>query len=195
MATVACGARSGSGAGPGTAGPGLSEPGGTAGASPSAGVSPALGPLACSVVTGTLPGTGTPVLRAVSATALAGYDVVTFTFAPVGQGPPPGGSASYRVSGAQPPFVQDAGGAPIAVTGTAFVQVQFHDAYGYDPIDPTPQATYAGPTDLHPGLGTVAEVRETGDFEGSLTWIVGMAKPACWRVVPGRDRLEVDVPT
>ena len=196
LAAPGCGTGASPGAGPsptGTARPGAETPG--AAPSPAASPSPAIGPLACSAVTGTVPSTGTPVLSEVTVTALAGYDAVTFTFTPVGHGSPPPAPTTFSVGPAQPPFVRDGSGAPVGVTGTAFVRVRFHDAYGYDPINPVPQATYAGPTDLPAGLRAVAEVRETGDFEGYLTWVVGLANAACWRVQAGENRLEVDVPT
>lgn len=134
-------------------------------------------------------------LQSVSARAHPGYDALIFAFAPVGAGRPAAVATTFTVAPARPPFVRDASGAPVHVTGTAFLQVQFHGAYGYDPLDSPPQATYTGPQDLLAGLAGIAEVRETGDFEGSLTWVVGLTTRPCWYPVPGENRLELDVPT
>ena len=159
--------------------------------------SPAFGPLTCTPVSGTLAAPGLAVLQGVTATAHPGYDALVFTFASLSASPvPPGVSATYQVAPDSPPFTADPSGKPLAVMGSSFLKIAFHGAYGYDPVNVPPQASYHGPTDLTPRLTTLVEAREAGDFEGYLTWIVGLSRQACWRVVraAGPPTFELDVP-
>ena len=74
----------------------------------------------------------------------------------------------------------------MTVAGTAFVVVRCAPAYGYD--------FETGRTDLHrarsasPPTGThhVREVVETGDFEGVLTWVIGLDAQRPFRVTRRR---------
>lgn len=160
--------------------------------------------LVCAEATSTLTalGGGIPVLQSVTASAHPGYDAVVFTFTTISPliapgtaaGSPPPAPATLVVSPARPPFMHDGSGAPVSVTGSAFVRVRFHDAYGYDPVNTPAVAGYGGPTDLGAGLTAVAEVEETGDFEGYLTWVVGLRVPRCWRTEQSAGHLELDFP-
>jgi hypothetical protein len=56
--------------------------------------------------------------------------------------------------------------------------------------------TYTGPSDLKPtGTATLREARDIGDFEGVVSWGLGLSKPACFRAftLSGPSRLVVDV--
>jgi hypothetical protein len=79
----------------------------------------------------------------------------------------------YSVTYGTPPFVTDASGAPVSVAGNAFVVVKVNPGYGYD--FETGHATYTGPKSL-PVANTnhVRAIVETGDFEGVLTWVIGL---------------------
>ena len=136
------------------------------------------------------------VLQKVSAANHPGYDRVTFEFTPVGT-LPTGASASYTVSAADPPFSEEASGKALTVAGSKFLRVSMHDAYGADPLNLPPRATYSGTLDLAVHLPALVEVRRSGDFEGYLTWVLGLARSACWRVstLAAPPRLVVDVAT
>jgi hypothetical protein len=180
------------------AGPATTSPGaGTGGPTTSA----ALGPLTCTSVSGTLATTGVPVLQTVSVTAHSGYDAVVFGFLALPPPPVPTGPAAvvptYTVEPATGPFAGNPSGRPVSVGGSAFLRIAFHDAYGTDPLNVPPQASYRGPTSLTFHVGPVIDVAEQGDNKGSLTWIVGLSRSACWRVVHASTppALEVDVPS
>jgi hypothetical protein len=67
----------------------------------------------------------------------------------------------------------DASGAPVTVSGSAFVRLRCEPAYGYDFASGKP--TYTGPKQITAsGTQHVRELVQTGDFEGVLTWIIGL---------------------
>jgi hypothetical protein len=95
-------------------------------------------------------------------------DHVVFDFN--GKTPDPPG---YELNYANPPFVADASGEPVAVKGGAFVLVTIKPGYGYDFEAGTP--TYTGPKRIAPSdANHVTEIVELGDFEGVLTWVIGL---------------------
>jgi hypothetical protein len=95
-------------------------------------------------------------------------DHVIFDFNGKGTDPP-----GYSVTYGTPPFVGDASGAPVAVAGSAFVVVKVKPGYGYDFANG--KQTYNGPKSV-PVTHTnhVRAIVETGDFEGVLTWVIGL---------------------
>ncbi len=79
----------------------------------------------------------------------------------------------YTLSYGAAPFVGDASGTPIAVAGSAFVVVKVQPGYGFD--FEAAKATYTGPKSLPIGhTNHVKAIVETGDFEGVLTWVIGL---------------------
>ena len=79
----------------------------------------------------------------------------------------------YTVSYASPPFTSDASGAPVPVAGSAFVRVKVQPGYGYD--FETGKTTYTGPKSIPiTHANYVKAIVETGDFEGVLTWVIGL---------------------
>lgn len=161
---------------------------GTRSVVPSASATPA-----CVPSSGTLPG-GALVLQTVR-TQMVGQDArITFVFTAVGSAL--AGPASFTVGPAQPPFTEDASGRALAVTGSSFLRVRLQGAYGYDPVNTPPKFTYTGPTDFTAAVGTVAEVRRTGDFEGVLSWVVGLTRTTCasTTTLASPPTLVVDVP-
>jgi hypothetical protein len=124
--------------------------------------------------------------------AHAGYDRVVFEF----QEPDPnpagnGGIPHYQLRTARAPFTEDPSDLPIDVEGDAFARIIFQGASGYD-FDGN--ATYDGPRRLTPGFGTLTDVVEGGDFEATMTWILGLSRTTCWRVqeLSNPTRLVVD---
>lgn len=84
-------------------------------------------------------------------------------------------------------FVRDASGQPVTLQGSAGIKVVVRNA------DITPGA----PTDLKPNLPEIREVTQIGDFERVVSYGVGLATPACFRVLElsGPTRLVIDVQT
>jgi hypothetical protein len=95
-------------------------------------------------------------------------DHVIFDFVPNGTDPP-----GYTITYGTPPFAADGSGETVPVAGTAFIVVKVQPGYGYDFA--TGKATYTGPKSI-PVANTnhVKAVVETGDFEGVLTWVIGL---------------------
>ena len=95
-------------------------------------------------------------------------DHVIFDFTAKGTDPP-----GYTVTYGKAPFVGAGSGAPIAVAGNAFVVVKVQPGYGFDYETGTP--SYTGPKSV-PVSNTnhVKAIVETGDFEGVLTWVIGL---------------------
>jgi hypothetical protein len=121
-----------------------------------------------------------------------GFDRIVFEF----EEPTPnpggkGGIPSYEIRQAKPPFTEDPSGLPMDVYGDAYVRLVLHGATGAD-LDGNP--TYTGPGTLTPGFGTLAQAVEGGDFEATLTWVLGLSRATCWQVqeLHNPDRLVID---
>jgi hypothetical protein len=83
-------------------------------------------------------------------------------------------------------LVTDGEGAPVEVEGDAFVAVSFM-AVGVDLSGETPIEVYTGPDNFRPRFPTVRELEKTGDFEGVVSWGIGLSRKACV-VVEATDR-------
>ena len=131
-------------------------------------------PPACSAapVEGTITGSsGTARVTdvAVASHEDAGYDRFVIRLSAV--------PTSYRViPQGTPDFFEDASGRPVTLEGTAGVKVSLQGVAGTPP--------YTGPTDLHPGLVQLREARQTGSFEGVVSWGLGLVRSGCIRVLP-----------
>lgn len=122
-----------------------------------------------------------------------GFDRVTFEF----QDPQePGGRAGiprFQIRTVKPPLAQDGSGDPLEVQGKSFLSVVFHGATGVKMVGESPQPTYRGPKELRPGLRTLTEVQQAGDFEATLSWFLGLSRATCWRTIELRDPLRVAI--
>jgi hypothetical protein len=90
----------------------------------------------------------------------------------------------------KPVFPLGATGQTITLSGTTGVLVTVHSATG--------TTTFTGPNDLvHPENQILVEARQTQDFEGYVSWGLGLSKPACMRVFTLSEpaRLVVDFQT
>ena len=109
-----------------------------------------------------------------------GYDRFVLQFDPI--------VPTYTVKRQDKPvFTSGASGQTMTLSGTAGVLVTVHSATG--------ATTFTGPTDLiHPEYQLIKEARQTQDFEGYVSWGIGLSKPACMRVFVLDDpaRLVVD---
>jgi len=84
-------------------------------------------------------------------------------------------------------FVQDPSGLSATLDGLAGLRVTVHNAQSH--------GSYSGATDQRPALNELREARQLGDFEGVVTWGLGLTKTSCFRayVLTGPSRLVIDV--
>ena len=93
---------------------------------------------------------------------------------------------------AKPVFQMGASGQTVTLTGSSGVLITAQSATG--------ATTFTGSTDIiHPDYQVVKEARQTQDFEGVVSWALGLSKPSCMRafILDGPARLVVDfqIPT
>ena len=91
---------------------------------------------------------------------------------------------------AKPVFPLGESGQTVTLSGTAGVLVRVNSATG--------ATTFTGSRDLvHNDYPVLKEARETEDFEGYVSWGLGLTKPTCVRVFTLSDpaRLVVDLQT
>ena len=86
-------------------------------------------------------------------------------------------------------------GATVPLEGAASLFVQVDPAWGHDQNTPPHEATYTGPRSLTPGYPTLRQVRWVDEFEGHLTFGVGLQRRVGFRVLElrGPPRLAIDV--
>jgi hypothetical protein len=113
------------------------------------------------------------------------FDRITFEF--------DGGLPGYEVRYVEPPIIYDPSGETMEIEGTAFIVVRMEPAAGHDPD--TGSETYTGPLELKPGLPALVEAERVGDFEGVLSWALGLSAEADFRVTTLADppRLVIDI--
>ncbi len=90
----------------------------------------------------------------------------------------------------RPTFPMGASGQTITLSGVSGALVTVHSS--------TEANTYNGPTDFtHADFQVIKEARLTQDFEGSVSWGLGLDHAACMRtfVLTGPSRLVVDFST
>ncbi|HUE67980.1 MAG TPA: hypothetical protein VMP38_07345 [Candidatus Acidoferrum sp.] len=109
-----------------------------------------------------------------------GYDRFVLQFDPI--------VPTYTVKRqAKPVFTQGASGQSVTLAGSAGVLVTVHSAQG--------TTTFNGSTDIAtPGYKVLLEAKQTQDFEGYVSWGLGLSQPACMRVfvLDAPARLVVD---
>jgi hypothetical protein len=120
-----------------------------------------------------------------------GVDRVTFVFEPSPDAP------------ARPPFhfvsfvdqlITDGEGETVEVEGQAYVMVSFQ-AIGVDLSSETPVEVYTGPKRFTPGYGTLKELVHLGDFEGQVSWGLGLASRECFVLEAEADHLTLEFPS
>jgi hypothetical protein len=138
-----------------------------------------LGPFSCTDRSGGVAGTA----ATVSSVRIAhhdGYDRLVIGFATSNAMP------QYQLTQqATAHFVRDASGQPVTLDGSAGIRAVLRNA------DITPGA----PTDLKPALPAIREAAQIGNFERVVSYGIGLATPACFRVLElsGPTRLVIDV--
>jgi len=135
------------------------------------------------------PGGGEPTqLTDVRAAGHESFDRVVLEFA----GPAP----EYRVAYVEPPVREQGSGRAVDVEGEAFLQITASPASGVSLGEDEIRETYDGPDRLDPPYADViTEVVSTGDYEATLTWVIGLEHRVPFGVVVLEDptRLVVDV--
>jgi hypothetical protein len=87
------------------------------------------------------------------------------------QAPGPGFDVSYQP--ASTAKIEDASGNPIDIDGDAFLVVKLNPAMTAKIDGEQLTKTYTGPRRI-PGTDPITEVVKTGDFEGVVTWVIGL---------------------
>lgn len=130
---------------------------------------------------------GHALLTDVRAARHEGFDRVVFEFANATPG--------YLVEYVAEPVHADGSGEEVAVDGEHVLLVRMENASGADLSKEEAPQTYTGPTRFDPGTPEVAELVRVGDFEGVLTWAIGVRDRVAFRVTTlgGPPRLIVDV--
>jgi len=125
-------------------------------------------------------------LTAVGVFAQSGHDQVVFQFSNVVPG--------YTITSVSEPILADPSDKVVPVEGDAFVKVTMRPASGVDLTEPDAPRTYTGPTTITLDGKAVVQVVEVGDFEGVLTWAVGLTEPVPYVAVTaaGPARLAID---
>lgn len=112
-----------------------------------------------------------------------GFDRVVFEFEDNFPG--------YRIEYVQPPILQDASGLPVEIAGSAFLQVRFETAVAHDDAG---NSTIAE-REVSANLPAILEIELTGDFEGQVTWVVGLRQELDFRVtdLTEPNRVVIDI--
>ena len=100
----------------------------------------------------------------------------------------------YRVSyePAETAKVEDASGNPVEITGDAFLVVKLMPAMTAKINGDQVTKTYTGPNRL-PGRVPITEVVKTGDFEGVVTWVIGLDRERPFLAQASDGKLFVDI--
>jgi hypothetical protein len=102
----------------------------------------------------------------------------------------PGDRVSYEP--AETAKVEDASGNPIEIAGDAFLVVKLMPAMTAKIDGDQVTKTYTGPNRL-PGSGPIREVVKTGDFEGVVTWVIGLDRKRPFLTTGTKGQLFVDI--
>lgn len=113
---------------------------------------------------------------------------VVFDFKPNIQGP--GFRVSYEP--AKTAKVEDASGRPVEIAGDAFLVVRTMPAMTATIDGDQVTKTYTGPNRL-PGKAPIMEVVKTGDFEGVVTWVIGLDRVRPFLTTTSDGTLFVDI--
>ena len=129
-------------------------------------------------------------LTTVEAGRHEGFDRVVWTF--------DGDVPAYRVAYVERPITEDGSGAPIEVRGDAALQIILTPASGTDLSGEEMRTIYEGPERIDgsgSGMSVVEEVVLTGDFEATLSWVIGLDRQAPFAVTELSDptRVVVDI--
>ena len=127
-----------------------------------------------------------PMLVAIRTGRHGGYDRVVVQFDHA--------LPSWRI-GYVTQMTDDARGAPVALAGRAFLRLVANPAWDHDQTRPPYPPTYTGPGVVTPRHPTLVQVRYLGEWEGYLTFGLGLSHRAGFRVqeLHQPSRLVIDV--
>jgi hypothetical protein len=113
-----------------------------------------------------------------------GYDRVVIEF---DDGIPP-----YILQEATPPLLSDPAGMEMDVEGTAFRNLVL---LGGTRVTEDGMLTYDGRTDFTPDFPVLAQLVESGDFEATSAWYLGLQQDSCTRILTltAPSRLVIDI--
>lgn len=111
------------------------------------------------------------------------YDRVVFDFIDNHPG--------YRIEYVAPPILADGSGLEVEIEGEAFLQVRFNTAQAHDEAGNS--TVDEDKFEIMPGLTSVVEIERTGDFEGYVTWVLGLPEELDFRVYDLGDPIRVVV--
>jgi hypothetical protein len=100
-----------------------------------------------------------------------GFDRVVFEFAQTRPG--------YHVEYIDTPVRRCGSGEPTPIAGDGWLEVRFFVAEAHTPSG----APTIARREQHPALALVKELEQTCDFEGYVTWILGVSRPNKYRVL------------
>jgi hypothetical protein len=117
-------------------------------------------------------------------------DKVTFEFEK--QAPGPGFDVSYQPGSTAK--IEDGSGNPIPVAGNAFLVVKVTPAMTAKIEGDHVTKTYTGPRRLTVGDDSIArDVVKTGDFEGVVTWVIGLDQQRRFTTDASDSQLVVEI--
>lgn len=117
-------------------------------------------------------------------------DRITFTFAPDAGAP---NDAPLHFINFTDELITDGEGREVKAEGEAFVVVSFQ-AVGVDLSGEKPVEVYTGSKRFTPEFGVLREVVHLGDFEGQVSWGLGLARESCFALETGKDHITLEFP-
>jgi len=102
----------------------------------------------------------------------------------------PGFEVSYQP--ADTAKVEDGSGDPVEIAGEAFLVVELKPAMTARIDGDRVTKTYTGKNRL-PGTDPVTEVVKTGDFEGVVTWVIGLDRELPFSAEPRGNTVDVEI--
>lgn len=137
------------------------------------------------------PAVGGSLLTSVQVEARTCSDRVVFRFRD-NPGEPPGFYSMYEPAAAAK--TEDGSGRTIEVDGTAFLVIQLSNAATADILGDKVTPTYTGPRRVTAaGTRFIREVVKTGDFENTVTWVIGLDEKRPYRAMSSGTQIVVDV--
>ena len=90
--------------------------------------------------------------------------------------------------------IEDGYGNPVGIAGNAFLVVKLTPAMTAKIDGDQVTKTYTGPSRL-PGPDPITEVVKAGDFEGVVTWVIGLDRELPFSAEPRDNTLDVAIDT
>jgi hypothetical protein len=117
-------------------------------------------------------------------------DRITFRFAPESEAPE---DAPLHFINFTDKLITDGEGRPVRAEGEAFVVVSFQ-AIGVDLSGEQPVEVYTGPKRFTPDFGVLREAVHLGDFEGQVSWGLGLSRNSCFVLEAEHDHITLEFP-